>query len=68
MSGQKVSFGPAPTPHGKVSLALYREEGKYFASVDGRWSGPAPDITIAVPGFEEVRGADITGPVLLQPL
>ena len=68
MSGQEVSFGPAPTSYGKVNLALYREGGNYFASVDGRWRGPAPEIIIAVPGFEEVRGADITGPVLLQPL
>uniref|UniRef100_UPI0025C5D634 hypothetical protein n=1 Tax=Desulfonatronospira sp. TaxID=1962951 RepID=UPI0025C5D634 len=66
-SGKEVSFGPAPTAYGPVELALYREKGKYLAWLEGRWRGPAPDITIAVPGFEEVRGAESGWPVQLLP-
>ncbi|EFI36128.1 conserved hypothetical protein [Desulfonatronospira thiodismutans ASO3-1] len=67
-SGQEVSFGPAPTAYGTVDLALYREEGQYFASVQGTWKDGLPDITIAVPGFEEVRTTDLDRPVQLLPV
>ncbi len=67
MYGQEVSFGPAPTPYGEVSLALFRENGKDFAWIDGQWRGDVPDITIAMPGFKKISGPDIKEPVLLQP-
>ncbi|MEW6325858.1 MAG: hypothetical protein AB1515_10790, partial [Nitrospirota bacterium] len=57
-SYEPMSFGPAPTPHGELSVTIESEEQPgspaTIVSWQGRWRGPAPTIEVRLPGHEPV--------------
>jgi hypothetical protein len=57
-----VSFGPAPTVFGTVSLDVASEgtgnERCVRISWDGDWHGAAPPVDVRLPGFPPVSAAD----------
>jgi hypothetical protein len=62
-----LSFGPAPTEHGPVSLRFEISRDRLVARWVAAWRGPAPCIEIRVPGFERAAaGPDRTEMVLAR--
>jgi hypothetical protein len=61
-----VSFGPAPTDFGRVSITLTPgEEGEVRVDWKGEWRDAIPVIEIHLPGFESARPeTDSTGVTL----
>ncbi len=50
--GSELSFGPAPTPFGDLSVSLRAEQGKVHVQWEGAWRKNAPRIEIRLPGHE----------------
>jgi len=51
----KMTFGPAPTPYGMLSLAILPKEDRIEVSWKGEWHGKMPEIIIAFPGLNEIH-------------
>ena len=62
-----VSFGPAPTAFGCVSVTLMpTPENGVRVSWEGVWHQKAPEIKVRLPGFDSVRVAPGTNSVTLS--
>ena len=62
-----VTFGPAPTPFGNVSLALKKTSGdECELKIDGEWSKIPGEITVRLPDYEVCRIAPDIGSVRLR--
>ena len=46
-----LSFGPAPTSHGPVSVSVHVEEQAIAVSWSGQWHTSAPAIDVHLPGY-----------------
>lgn len=53
-SKEAISFGPAPTKFGPVSLSLKPGKEKIKLVWDGRWFGSRPPIEILLPGHGKI--------------
>ena len=51
---EEVSFGPAPTVFGEISITLTHEKNIRI-SWEANWHGTAPLIEIHLPGFEKIK-------------
>jgi hypothetical protein len=49
-SGKEISFGPAPTPHGPVTVKVSPTESGARVSWTARWRGQAPRVEVRLPG------------------
>ena len=52
--GQSLSFGPAPTPWGTVSLTIAPDKDAVSVAWQGAWRGEPPVIEVRLPGFDPV--------------
>ncbi len=52
--GASLSFGPAPTRYGPVSLTIACGAERIRVAWSGEWSGPAPKVEVRMPGFHPV--------------
>jgi hypothetical protein len=53
--GAAISFGPAPTSYGELTLSITPNHEGVQVEWQGRWHGPPPLIEIRLPGREPVR-------------
>lgn len=53
-SGQRVSFGPAPTRFGPVEISVEPRPGGAEVAWQGEWRTPPAAVEIALPGHERV--------------
>jgi len=53
--GKPVSFGPTPTPWGRISVILEGQESALKVSWSADWRQSPPEIDICVSGFERLR-------------
>ena len=69
---EEISFGPALTLHGVVTVRLRGEGGQCRMTIEPRWHrGEGPEIDIRVPGFRPRRLARVAAPAhefILEPL
>jgi hypothetical protein len=49
-----ISFGPAPTSFGVVSISMESQREKIVISWKGAWQGEPPSIEVRVPGSDPV--------------
>lgn len=49
-----LSFGPAPTAYGPVSISVQIEEQAITVSWSGQWHAAVPAIEVALPGYPRV--------------
>ncbi len=54
-SKQEISFGPAPTRFGSVSLSLKHEGGRIQADWKGEWCGKPPKIEVCLHEAQEAK-------------
>jgi hypothetical protein len=52
--GEPLSFGPGPTPFGKVQVDILPAGGRIEVRWDGDWRGEPPPIEVRLPGFAPV--------------
>jgi hypothetical protein len=64
----KISFGPAPTCWGTVSLVLEPHGGVWQLSWQGHWHDQPPSMQVSVPGYRAVATACASDRVTLEPL
>jgi hypothetical protein len=50
-----ISFGPAPTRFGRVSVSVRPDEGRTLVTWHGWWHGAAPDVEVRLPGHTPAR-------------
>lgn len=53
-AGERLSLGPAPTPHGDVSIEIEPAADEVEVRWQATWRGPAPTIEVRLPGFAPV--------------
>ncbi len=53
-SGETISFGPAPTSFGAVSLSIESQRNKIVISWKGAWHVKPPSIEVRLAGFDPV--------------
>ena len=64
--GNLISFGPAPTAFGFVTITLTPEsENEVQLTWEGVWHQAAPEIEVRLPGFDPVRPAQNTNSATL---
>ncbi|MFO7956081.1 MAG: hypothetical protein R6X33_03165 [Candidatus Brocadiia bacterium] len=56
--GSALRFGPAPTPHGPLSVELTASEGEITVSWKGEWREEAPPVEVRLPGQEPIIAGD----------
>ena len=61
-----LSFGPAPTPYGDLSVIIDPAPEKVTVSWEGRWRGPVPPIEVRLPGYEAVVCSEGKQSVILK--
>ena len=52
--GAAISFGPAPTKYGELTLSIAPNRERVQVEWAGRWHGPPPEIEIRLPGTASV--------------
>ena len=52
---ESINFGPAPTPHGPVSVAIEPAADSVAVRWSGEWRSSAPEIEVRLPGFDWVK-------------
>jgi len=52
IEGEEISFGPAKTTFGEISVKLIKEQSKIFIKWIASWYTSAPVIEIKIPGFK----------------
>jgi hypothetical protein len=62
-----VTFGPAPTEHGTISLSLIAAPPRVQVSWTAAWHGQAPSLVIRAPGFRHVVPGPLDTSVVLEP-
>ena len=62
----ELSFGPAPTSYGPVSVSVHVEEQAITVSWSGLWHTPAPAIDVHLPGYSCVRAAADKSQVIVK--
>lgn len=62
---EPLSFGPAPTEFGRVSVTITPRDRGVEAEWTGEWRAGPPRIEVRLPGFEPVDAADGERSVLL---
>jgi hypothetical protein len=61
-----ISYGPAPTDFGPVSVRIIPDpDAAPRVEWDAQWHRNAPTLTIQLPGFEPVTVAEDAGPITL---
>jgi hypothetical protein len=50
-----VSFGPAPTAFGKVTVSVRPEAGRTLVTWHGWWHGDPPEVEVRLPGHAPAR-------------
>lgn len=61
-----MSFGPAPTPFGDISISIQPEADKVIINWKGDWRRAAPRIEVRCPGFDSIVAAADQQQVILQ--
>ncbi len=61
-----LSFGPAPTSCGPVSISVRIEEQAIAVSWSGQWRTAAPSIEVRLPGYACVRAAADKSQVIVK--
>ncbi|MFA5038800.1 MAG: hypothetical protein WC732_03880 [Candidatus Omnitrophota bacterium] len=51
---QGASFGPTATAFGPISVTIVSDQNTINVRWEGRWHGPAPSITVSLPGFPAI--------------
>jgi hypothetical protein len=64
--GGEVSFGPAPSSFGEVSVAVLPRRGAVEVRWSGSWRGVPPPIEVRLPGFEPVAAPPSARSILLS--
>ncbi|HKL27498.1 MAG TPA: hypothetical protein VJ910_14840 [Desulfuromonadales bacterium] len=54
-SRETLSFGPAPTKWGPVTLRLLKSEGDLLLELDADWRGEPPELEARLPGYRRQR-------------
>lgn len=52
-AGNEISFGPAPTTFGAISISVVRAEERLTISWQAAWRGAPPQLEVHVPGHEQ---------------
>jgi len=52
---QTMSFGPAPTSFGDISISIMPQDHSILVKWHGKWFKKEPTIDIQLPGFKKVR-------------
>lgn len=61
-----LSFGPALTAWGTVSVRVVQPKSSPMVVVDAHWHSQQPRIDICIPGFEPIRNASIDSAIRLH--
>ena len=67
-AGQALSFGPAPTPWGPVSVALQPCNDDLWVRWEAAWRDKPPPITASPPGYHPQSTPAAAGRLVLKPL
>ena len=57
-SGDRLFFGPTPTPHGPVSLEIRQEGPDRVLRFEAHWRGKQPDCRVNIPGFQDIQAVE----------
>jgi hypothetical protein len=66
-AGEALSFGPAPTRFGTVTVTVRVEAGRAVVAWHGWWHGEAPAVEVRLPGYGPVRAGEGAEKVMLTP-
>ena len=50
----RLSFGPAPTRYGPVTVVITPHSDRIVVNWEGNWRGPEPNIEVRLPGHDSV--------------
>jgi hypothetical protein len=61
--GERLSFGPAPTPWGKVTVEVEPSAAQIAVKWQGDWHAEAPPLEVRLPGYEAAHVSGHEGAV-----